>query len=75
MDSTMGKFAPSPSGVRKPTDNSKRNGMFHNPPRHRYFGGAPGAPQQAGTKGWSAKSAEGQRADGPITDRGKGRSR
>lgn len=75
MDNTMGKFAPSPTGVRKPTDNSKKNGMFWNPPRYRYFGGKAGAPQQAGTKGWSVNAADGQRASGPITDRGKGRSR
>lgn len=74
MDPTMGKFAPSTSGVRKPTDTSKKNGIFHNPPRNRFFGGKAGAPMQAGTKGWSAKPAEGQRAIGPISDRGKGRS-
>lgn len=75
MDSTMSRHAPSPTGVRKPTDSGKKNNIFWNPPRYRYFGGAPGAPKQAGTKGWSARSADGQRADGPISDRGRGRSR
>jgi hypothetical protein len=71
----MSKFAPSPTGVRKPTDTSKKNGMFWNPPRFAYFGGKAGAPQQAGTMGFSVAPGEGQRASGPITDRGKGRTK
>lgn len=76
MDNTMGKFAPSPTGVRKTHGTGKKNGMFWNAPRDgHYFGGAPGAPRQAGTKGIPVNPGEGQRASGPITDRGKGRSK
>lgn len=70
----MSSYAPRPTGVRDPRDPKKRNNMFHNPPRNNYFGGAAGAPKQAGTKGIPAQPGDGQRAAGPITDRGKGRT-
>lgn len=70
---SMSKFAPRATGVRKPTDTAKRNGMFHNPPRFQYFGGVQQGFSQAGTKGPDCKAASGQNAVGPISDRGRGR--
>lgn len=71
----IGSFGPKPSGIRDPRDQSKRNGMFHNPPRNNYIGGSGGPFSQAGTKKPKriGTPGEGQRADGPITDRGRGR--
>ena len=70
---SMDRWAPKDSGVRDPRDSKKRNGMFHNFVRYLYFGGAPGAPMQAGSKGPSLRAADGQNAAAPISDRGKGR--
>ena len=47
--------------------------MFWNWPRYLYFGGAPGAPKQAGTKMPNVSASQGQDAERPISDRGKGR--
>lgn len=68
---TSDKWAPRVSGIRTPTDSKKKNGMFWNWPRFLYFGGAPGAPQQAGTKGPALKPSD--NSVGPISDRGRGR--
>lgn len=68
-------FAPKPSGVRDPRDNAKKNGLFWNPPRNVYIGGSGGPFSQSGTKKPRriGTPGEGQRADGPISDRGRGR--
>jgi hypothetical protein len=66
---SMDKWAPKSSGVRDPRDTKKKNGMFWNWPRYLRFGGAPGAPMQAGSKGPSFQAD--QNATGPISDRGK----
>ncbi len=68
---SLDRWSPRASGVRDPRDKNKKNGMFHNWPRFLYFGGAPGAPMQAGTKGPNVSASKGQDAAGPITDRGK----
>ncbi len=75
--SSMSKWSPKPTGVRDPRDSSKRNGLFHNPPRYQYLGGAPGPFSQAGSRKPAAIGPEGsgQNAVGPITDRGRGRGR
>ena len=75
MPSSMSRWNPSlGQGVRDPRDSAKKNGMFWNFVRYLYIGGAPGAPKQSGTKmPGMIRSAEGQNAMGPITDRGKGR--
>lgn len=75
---SMGQFAPRTSGVRDPRDASKKNGLFWNPVRYLYFGGAgsinpvtfdgSNKPRGIGTPD------PGQNAAGPISDRGKGRS-
>lgn len=72
---SMGQFAPRTSGVRDPRDSSKRNGMFHNPPRYQYFGGQAGPYSQAGTRRPKhiGPASDGQNAVGPISDRGRGR--
>lgn len=72
---SMGQFAPRTSGVRDPRDTGKKNGMFHNPPRFQYFGGGNTGYSQAGTRKPRAIGAagDGQNANGPISDRGKGR--
>lgn len=70
---TKDKWSPSTGGVRDPRDSKKKNGMFWNWTRYLYFGGAPHAPLQDGTKGVSLNPAKGQNAVGPISDRGKGR--
>ena len=67
------RWSPSVSGVRDPKDSKKRNGMFHNWPRYLYFGGAPHAPKQDGTKGPNLNPSKGNSAVGPISDRGRGR--
>ncbi len=68
---TSDKWAPKVGGIRNPTDAKKKNGMFWNWPRYLYFGGAPGADQQSGSKGPSFKGRD--NITGPISDRGKGR--
>ena len=70
---SLDRWAPRDTGVRDPRSTGKKNGIFHNPVRYLRFGGAPGAPMQAGSKGPSLKAADGQNAAGPISDRGKGR--
>jgi len=67
------KWAPSVTGIRDPRDAKKKNGMFWNWPRYLFFGGAPGAPQQDGTKTINMSPRKGSNAAGPISDRGKGR--
>jgi hypothetical protein len=67
---TQDKWAPRTSGVRAPTDNKKKNGMFLNWPRNPYFGGVAGAPKQEGTKGFNSNPSKGGNAVGPISDRG-----
>ena len=67
------KWAPSTSGIRDPRDAKKKNGMFINWPRFLYFGGAPGAPMQDGTKALNMNPRKNSNAVGPISDRGKGR--
>jgi len=69
---TNDKWAPRTGGVRDPKDTKKKNGMFHNWPRFLYFGGAPGAPMQEGTKDPMLRGGS-NNAVGPITDRGRGR--
>lgn len=71
--SVLEKFAPKTTGIRDPRDTKKKNGMFWNWPRYLYFGGAPGAPKQDGTKAISMTPSKGNDAHGPISDRGKGR--
>jgi hypothetical protein len=71
----MSRWNPSlGQGVRDPRDAGKRNGMFFNPVRYLYFGGAPGAPMQAGSKmPGKIRAADSQNAIAPISDRGRGR--
>jgi hypothetical protein len=68
-------FGPKPTGIRDPRDQTKKNGMFFNPPRNNYIGGSGGAFSQAGTRKPRriATPDSGQNAAGPITDRGRGR--
>ena len=72
---TNDKWAPRVGGIRDPRDSKKKNGMFHNPPRYLYFGGAPGGVKlnQDGTKRPPAIGKQASNAVGPISDRGKGR--
>jgi hypothetical protein len=72
---SIGSFAPKPSGVRDPRDQTKKNGMFNNPPRNQYVGGSGGPFTQAGTKRPKriGVPGDGQNATGPISDRGRGR--
>ena len=70
---SMDRFAPKDTGVRDPRSSGKKNGMFWNVVRYVYFGGAPGAPMQAGSKGPNLRAGDGQNAAAPISDRGKGR--
>jgi hypothetical protein len=67
------KWSPSTSGVRNPTDSKKKNGMFWNWPRYLKFGGRAGAPMQDGTAMLNMDARKGNNAQGPISDRGKGK--
>ncbi len=69
----LDKWFPKNIGIRDPRDSKKRNSMFWNWPRYLFLGGVPGAPMQEGTKGPTerVKSAQGQNAVGPVSERGK----
>jgi hypothetical protein len=71
--SLLTKYLPKSTGINDPRNPKKKNGMFWNPPKYLYLGGAPGTRPQSQEKGPAFTPAEGQNAVGPITDRGKGR--
>lgn len=76
---SMDKWSPKvgESMIRDPRDTGKKKGVFYNFPRYMYFGGADGriTGDQSGTKGINLKKGNGQNANGPISDRGRGRSK
>jgi hypothetical protein len=69
----MDKWAPRDGGVRKPTDSSKKNGMFNNYPRFLKFGGPRGNGVKLDQSGTTKPDLSAGNAVGPISDRGKGR--
>jgi len=69
---TLDKWLPKIAPIRDPRDTKKKSGMFSNWPRYLYFGGAPHAPRQDGTKGPDLNPESGNSIS-PINDRGKGR--
>lgn len=72
-NTSMSKYAPRATGIRDPRDATKKNGMFWNPVRYLYLGGAPQAFTQAGSKKPAGVGEHPQNAVGPISDRGRGR--